>query len=73
MTEADGASRQEADQLESHLRRLAGRWRQKLKDPAVRKLVKGGQLQVSPLVRELLKAFPREGGPTPAPPPPSPK
>lgn len=49
---------QEAQELEAHLRRLAEQWRARLSDPATRREIEAGKLKVSPLVQQLLAAFP---------------
>ena len=48
----------EGKALEASLRRQAKEWRRRLDDPVTKKLIKSGHLTVSPLVTELLKAFP---------------
>lgn len=51
---------QEAAKLESHLKRIAQQWHQRLADPLIQAQVKSGQIQISPLVRRLLEAYPPE-------------
>lgn len=52
VTEAEGQA--VLDKMEQ----LAGEWRRRLQDPATRRMLKAGTLQLSPLVKDLLAAFP---------------
>lgn len=52
----------DADVLTDRLKKLADRWRTKLQEPAIQDGIKTGQLAVSPLVRQLLAAYPDGGG-----------
>jgi hypothetical protein len=54
----DLPSEEEARELENHLRKLADQWREKLADPQVQAQIKAGTMVVSPLVEQLLSAFP---------------
>lgn len=58
----DEVTEREAGDLESRLRALAGEWRDRLADPVVAAGVRAGRLRVSPLVRDLLAAFPPASG-----------
>ena len=49
---------QEADQFLQDMQALADRWRQRLADPALQAGIKAGKVQISPLVHQLLSAFP---------------
>ena len=53
------ATEQEAQELEQQMRALASQWRKRLADPQVAAQVKAGTLAVSPLVHQLLAAFPQ--------------
>ncbi len=50
---------QQAQAMQKHLEQLAQQWHQKLQDPGIRQMVESGQMQVSPLVKDLLDAFPQ--------------
>lgn len=57
---------QELDEVEENLQRLADKWRARLQELGVQEQVKAGRLRLSPLVVELLEAFPpREQSPPP--------
>lgn len=58
MADSDQVSQEEADELTNHLQKLADQWRERLENPQVKAQIAAGVLQVSPLVRELLDAFP---------------
>lgn len=49
---------QEADRMLKSLEEQAEAWREKLKVPATQELIRQGKLQLSPLVKKLLSAFP---------------
>ena len=49
---------QEAEQFHAMLKQQADQWRQRLADPVIAAQVKAGKIQISPLVKELLLAFP---------------
>ncbi len=47
-------SEKEADAMLSGLKALADEWEERLKDPALQKLVEQGQVRIDPLVIKLL-------------------
>lgn len=49
---------EEAKELEGQMRALADQWRERLERPEVKAGLANGSLALSPLVRELLEAFP---------------
>ena len=49
---------QEAMQFAEDLRSQASEWQQKLDDPATKQLIEDGTLQVDPLLKSMLVAFP---------------
>lgn len=55
----DEVSQEEANQLEAHLRKMAEMWHKRLEDPTVKAQIEAGTLALSPLVRQLLDAYPR--------------
>lgn len=54
----DPVTDQEADELTVKLKAIADQWRTRLADPATQQQLAAGTLAVSPLVKELLAAFP---------------
>ena len=54
----DLVTNQEIQQLEVSMKTLAEDWRRRLADPQVKEQIKRGTLEVSPMVKQLLKAFP---------------
>lgn len=52
------ATEQEAQQFMEEMQKTADQWRAKLADPVMQQQIKAGKLTVSPLVQELLNAFP---------------
>lgn len=48
----------QADALEARLEALAQKWRERLRDPALRREIKAGRVALSPLIKDLLKMFP---------------
>jgi hypothetical protein len=59
-------SEQEGQALQQSLTRLAEAWRQKLAEPRLRQLIESHQVEVSPLVQQLLRAFPSASRKPPA-------
>lgn len=55
---AELPSEEEANQMLAKLRQMAQEWRTRLDDPVIQSMVKSGQMQISPLVEKLLRAFP---------------
>jgi hypothetical protein len=51
-------TQEEADEMLASFQRQADEWRKRLADPQVRAQIKAGTLVVSPLIHELLTAFP---------------
>lgn len=52
------AADQEADDLHNRLQKLADEWRKRLSNPVLKNMVESGQMQISPLIKKLLAAFP---------------
>ena len=48
----------EGEELESSLRKLAEEWRNRLEQPELKEALRTGRAVLSPLVKELLDAFP---------------
>jgi hypothetical protein len=49
---------QEAEAFQAKLRKQADKWRSRLADPVIQQEIKAGRMEVSPLVKQLLNAFP---------------
>ena len=54
---------QEAEQMEQALKEIAATWRKRLADPLIQTEIRAGRMTVSPLVQQLLLAFPPESKP----------
>ena len=48
------------NEMLEQMQKLAKMWRKKLQEPAVKLMVKNGNMKISPLVQQLLNAFPSE-------------
>ncbi len=57
---SDDVTEQDADALHGRLKELADEWRERLKDPVTREMIKSGKLAVSPLVLDLVAAYDRQ-------------
>lgn len=57
---------QDLDDLERSLQKTADQWRARLADPAVQAQIRAGTLRLSPLVQQLLLAYPPEKDPPPS-------
>ncbi len=56
--EASPEEQRELQELEQSLQEQADQWRERLKDPLIKQQIKTGKMQISPLVSDLLLAFP---------------
>ena len=61
MADQDQAIEQEAQELHSQMQALADQWRKKLAEPAMQQQIRARTVVVSPLVQQLLTAFPPKG------------
>lgn len=52
---------QEARALSNRLQAAAAQWHQRLADPLLQAQIKAGRIQVNPLVKQLLLAYPQAG------------
>lgn len=55
---AEQETSREAEDLENSLRKLAEKWRDRLKDHLLRSQLKARKVELHPLVKKLLLAFP---------------
>lgn len=56
----------EADEMLASMKAMAADWHARVKEPDLARQLKAGTVKLAPLVADLLKIFPEEGGDAPA-------